>query len=154
MTRKATKRRIWTPNPNMVGRVISGVAMVSARNNDKLRLIELSQIDALKTGAGTWQDIVGVRDMMNLCETMADHGIGPEALPACAAAQDAILAIIARYEKGQKVQATDAEITALRDVHQYADLQRQSVQVVDFERFVKITQARIDTGHGRVVEVL
>lgn len=154
MTRKSTKRRIWTPNPNMVGRVISGVAMVSARNIDRMRLIELGQIDALQKGMGTWQDIVGMRDMMNVTETIADHGIGPEALPACAAAQDAILAIIARYEKWQKVQTTDAEIQALREVHQYADLQRQSVQVVDFERFVRITRARLDTGHHRVKEVL
>lgn len=154
MTRKACKRKVWTPNPNMVGRVISGVAMVSERNIDRMRLVELSQIDALQKGAGTWQDIVGMRDMMNVTETIADHGIGPEALPACAVAQDAILTIIARYQKWQKVQATDAEITALREVHQYADLQRQSVQVVDFERFVKITQARIETGHRRVVEVL
>jgi len=154
MTRKQTKRKHYPLNVNIVGRVISGVALVSQANNQRMRLLELSQIDALATGKGAWQDIAGMRDMTNLTQTMSDHGIGPEALPACDAAEEAILAIIARYEKWQKVQATPAEAKALREVADYQDLQRQSVQVVDYERFVNITRARIDTGHWRVKEVV
>lgn len=153
MTRKRCKRRVYELNSNIVGRVLSGVALISEKNLNRIRLLELSQIEALATDKGTWQDIAGVRDMANLAETFADHGVGPEALPACEAAQEAILAIIARFERWQKVQATPAEIRALRDVFEYHDLQRQAVSVAQYEKLLRVTIARLATGHPKVKEV-
>jgi len=153
MTRKRCKRKVWTPNANIVGRVIGGVALPHPKDLDKIRMLELSQIEALASGAGSLADLRGMSDCLNVCETMADAGIGPEALPACAKAQASILAIMRRFERWSKIEAMPGEIDALRDLYAYADLQRQSVSCADFERYVHRTIARIRSNHHRCVEV-
>lgn len=147
MSRKSCKRRVYPLNPNIVGHVIEGIGFAAKSKLDKLRLLELSQIESLANGSGTLQDLRGLTDCLNLCETVADAGVGPEALPACEKAQEAILSIMGRYETRKKIEALPAELEALRDLFAFHDLQRQVISIADYERYILKTAARIRSNH-------
>ena len=89
MSRKKCHRKVWSTNINPVAHAIAGAAVSDDSALNKLRLCELSAIDAMTKGLATvteWHDLT---EMLNLCETMGRHGIGPEALAICEVAQSA-----------------------------------------------------------------
>lgn len=149
MSRKQCKRKHYPLNPNIVGRVIENVALIDPKNLDRIRMLELSQIESLATGAGTLSDLRGLSDCLNVCETIADAGIGKEALPVCERAQEAILAIMRRFERWGKIEATPAEIDALRDLFAWHDAQREILSVAEYERMIAKTSARIRSNHHK-----
>lgn len=89
---------------------------------------------------------------MNLCETLAHEGVGPEALEPCAKAQDALIDAARRFTKTQKMGLTGPGLQALRDVIEWHDLQRSSISRSQYERVIKLTVDRVKSGY-RVVDV-
>jgi len=153
VSRKQCKRKHYPLNANIVGRVIENVSFISQRNLDRIRMLELSQIESLATGKGTLSDLRGMSDCLNVCETLADSGVGVEALPVCEKAQEAILSIMRRYEKWSKIEAVQGEIDALRSLFAWHDAQREILTVAEYERMIVKTSARIRSNHHRCVEV-
>lgn len=153
MTRKACKRKVRALNSNIINYVVESACLIPYSDFDRLRIMELGQIESLATGVGTIADLKGLTECLNLCETMADMNIGPEAKPACDAAQAAILAIMRRFERWKKIEATPNEIQALRDVYQFHDLQRQSISRGQYEKAINTTANRIRSKHPSCVEV-
>lgn len=147
MSRKQCRRKHYALS-NPVAMAISGAHVTTKDDLDKLRMLELSQIDALAKGAATLSDLRHLADMLNLCETMGHMGIGKaEVLPACATCQEALLAIMRRFERWQKLEATPTEMEAIREVFRYHDLQRQSISRGEYERAIVKTANRIRSAH-------
>lgn len=114
---------------------------------------ELAAIEAMSKGMGTtveWQELA---DMMNICEVMASSGIGPEALPYCQQAQEALEEAARRYEKTKRMGLSGVGLTAIREVYEYHDLQRSSVPRSVYEQMIVKTRNRIRSKSKEVVEI-
>ena len=114
---------------------------------------ELAAIEAMSKGMGTtveWQELA---DMMNICEVMASSGIGPEALPHCQQAQEALEEAARRYEKTKRMGLSGIGLTAIKEVYEYHDLQRSSVPRSVYEQMIVKTRNRIRSKAKEVVEI-
>lgn len=150
--RKRTRRKIYALI-DPVAHAISGACITDKISLDKLRLGELAAIDAMARGGATVQDWKMLADMVNICETMADNGIGPEALPHCEAFQQDLIAAAQRYEKTGKMGLTGRGLVEAREVFAYHDVMRQSVTRAEYERMIEKTRNRIRAGHKKVVRI-
>ena len=154
MSRKVCKRKIWaTTGFDAVAHAIAGCLITNKASLDALQTRELSAIESITHGRGTVQDWRDLADVINLCETAAKMGIGPEALPSCAIAQETLLHAAKRYESTGKMGLTGEGIQALRDVIEYHHLQRQSIPRSQYEQIIKRTAWRIRSHAPEVVEV-
>ena len=109
---------------------------------------ELASLDALAKGQGglsEWQDINAAN---NLCQTMAEMGIGPEALPTTEAVEQALIDSARRFEKTGRMGLTGPGIQVIRDMLEYHDLQRQSVPRSTYENAIRLVTAHIKSGHS------
>ena len=79
MSRKKCRRKHY-PLVNPVDCAIAGAAITDTARLDKLRLLELSALEAFRTGQATPADWRQLADMVNIAETMALDGISPEVL--------------------------------------------------------------------------
>lgn len=132
---------------------ILGAGITEPHLLDKLRLRELAAIEAMSKGNGTiveWQELA---DMMNICEVMATQGIGPEALPHCQQAQQALTEAAKRFEKTKRMGLSGLGLKAIREVYEYHDLQRSSVPRSVYEQMIVKTRNRIKSKSKEVVEI-
>ena len=107
----------------------------------------------MSKGMGTiveWQELA---DMMNICEVMATQGIGPEALPHCQQAQEALTEAAKRFEKTKRMGLSGLGLKAIREVYEYHDLQRSSVPRSVYEQMIVKTRNRIKSKSKEVVEI-
>lgn len=150
--RKQTKRKIWKLI-DPVRHAILGAGITQDHLLDKLRLTELTSLDAMTKGLGTLQDWRELTDMMNIAEVMAMEGIGPEVLPYCKQAQDALEQAALRYQRTFSMGLSGTGIKALREVFEYHDLQRKSVSRSVYEKMIIKTKQRIQSKAKEVVEI-
>jgi hypothetical protein len=133
---------------------MAGAAVSDKQSLDKLRLCELSAIDAMTKGMGTTEDWRWLADVLNIAETMGKAGIGPEVLPYCEEAQKALLKAAERYQKTGKMGLCNQGIKAIKDVWEFHDLQRTSIPRSDYEKMIRKTANYIKS-HGKdVVEIV
>lgn len=140
--RKATKRKVYQLI-NSVAHAIDGARITENRLLDELRLRELAAIEAFRTGKATLNDWHDLAAMLNVCETMAEAGIGPEALEACALAETELMAAGKRFEATGRMGLTGPGLQAVRDVYEFHDLQRQSVSRSVYEKQIARCANRI-----------
>ena len=151
--RKRTKRKMW----NLIDPIQHGIvgASITPRETlDKLRFLEYSALDSMTKGSGTVSDWRTLVDVLNLSEVMAKAGIGPEVLPVCEKAQDALHKAALRYQATMKMGFDGVGIQAVRELIQYADLQQGSISRSEFEKYVKKTRDYIRSNNDRVVEIV
>jgi hypothetical protein len=142
MSRKRTRRKVY-PLVNVLTHVIEGVHVTEQRILDRLRLTELSAIEAFATGRATRHDWMALADLSNVAETLARSGVGPEALAACERAQDALGEARRRHGEHGRFELTPAELEAMRELYAFADLQRTSITRAEYERAIQRTAQRI-----------
>lgn len=150
--KKRCRRKIWAL-VDPIQHAKEGACITGAKELTQLRGIELSALEAMCTGKGSvadWQQLVA---MLNLCETMARGGIGPEALEHCQVAEREMLAAAKRYEQSKRMVLTGVGINALREVYAYHDLQRISISRGEYDRWIRKTADRIRSKAPGVVEV-
>lgn len=87
MSRKRTVRRVWRM-VNPIAHAIQGAAITPRSELDKLLARELASLDDLTHGRGGLQQWNDMAHVVNLCESLALNGVGPEALEACSLAQE------------------------------------------------------------------
>jgi hypothetical protein len=150
--RKKTRRKIYEL-VNPVLWAMQGAAITDKASCDKLALGELSAIESIAKGSGTVWEFRLLADMLNLCERMAENGIGPEALAPCEAFNDELSGMAERYEKTGKMLFTGAGLQLAREVQEYHDLQRQSITRSEYERMIKKTADYIRSNGHRVVNL-
>lgn len=133
--RKHTRRKHWgLINP--IKHAIDGAAITPLHELNRLRLRELQAVDAFSKGTATLNDWRDITAMLNLTETMANDGIGPEALPTCEEAQNHLVEAAERFERIGKMGTTGPGIQSFRDLFEFHDLQRQSVSRSEYERSI------------------
>ena len=139
---------------NPISLAMEGARVPDKQSLDKLRMRELASIDALahgKAGKDEWSDITA---MLNLCESMAEDGIGAEAFEATTKAQEALIEAFKRRDKTQgRLVVTGPGLQAIRDVFAYHDLQRQSVARSVYEFHIKRVAKWIHGKSPRVVRM-
>ena len=150
--RKQTKRKFWKLI-DPIRHAILGAGITQDHLLDKLRLTELAALDAMTKGMGTISDWQELTDMMNISEVMAMEGIGPEALPYCKQAQDALEQSALRYQRTMSMGLSGTGINALREVFEYHDLQRRSISRSVYEKMIMKTRHRIQSKAAEVVEI-
>lgn len=151
--RKSCKRKVWSTNINPIAHAIAGAAVSDKQSLDKLRLCELSAIDAMTRGMGTTEDWRWLADVINIAETMGKSGIGPEVLPYCQEAQDAMLKAAERYQNTKIMGLSGVGIKAIKNVWEFHDLQRTSIPRSEYEKMIRKTANYIKS-HGKdVVEI-
>ena len=152
--RKKCRRKVYSTEVNPIVNAIAGACIADDVSLNKLRLCELAAIDAMTKGMGTPHDWRWIADVLNIAETMAKHGIGPEVLPYCEEAQKALLEAKERYDKTGKMGLSGTGIRAVKDLWEYHDLQRTSVARSEYEKMIRKTMDNIRS-HGKdVVEVV
>ena len=151
--RKRCNRKIWSTNINPVSHAIAGAAITDATTLNKLRVKELSAIDAITKGKGILEDWKTVADFLNISETMGNNGIGPEILPYCEQLTKAMLEAAKRYETTRKIVLSGEGIRALKEVYEYHDLQRTSIARSVYEQMIEKTWTAIQNKHATVVEL-
>jgi hypothetical protein len=154
MSRKRCNRKVWSTNINPIAHAIAGAAVSDKQSLDKLRLCELSAIDAMTKGMGTTECWRWIADVINIAETMGKAGIGPEVLPYCQEAQTELLAAAKRYQETGKMILSGVGIRAIKDVWEFHDVQRTSIARSEYEKMIRKTANYIKS-HGRdVVEIV
>jgi hypothetical protein len=152
--KKRCKRKVWSTSIDTVAHAIAGAAISDGAALDKLRLCELSAIDAMTKGMGTTEDWRWLADVLNIAETMGKSGIGPEVLPYCEDAQKALLEAAERYQKTGKMGLSGQGIRAIKDVWEFHDIQRTSIARSEYEKMIRKTANYIKS-HGKdVVEII
>jgi hypothetical protein len=138
---------------NPIEFAITGAAITAEDKLDQLRMSELSAIESLVKGNGTTGDWKVLVDMMNIAETMGNHGIGIEVLPVCEIVQAEMEAAAKRYETTRKMGLSGTGIRYIKELYALHDLQRQSVSRSEFERMIDKTINYIRSNHHRVVHL-
>lgn len=147
--RKRTVRRVWKLT-NPIEHAISGAAITPRHELDRLLSRELASLDDFTHGRASLQQWHDLATVVNLCETPAHEGVGPEALESCGKAQDALIDAARRFTKTQKMGLTGPGIQALRDVIEWHDLQRSSIARSQYERAINLTVNRVKSGYATV----
>lgn len=138
---------------NPIAHAIAGASITDQESLDKLRLVELAALDAMTRGQGGVEEWRTLVDMMNVSEVMGISGIGPEVLPHVEIAQAELHRAAKRYEETKKMGLSGVGIKALREIHEYHDLQRTSICRAEYERMIDKTRNRIRSGAAEVVHV-
>jgi hypothetical protein len=151
--RKQCRRKIWSTAINPIAHAISGAAITDETSLNKLRLGELSALEAMRMGKGTLEDWRLLCDMLNITQTFIRHGIGPEARQDCDKAQESLYNAAKRYETTKRMGLDGQGIGALQNVFEWHDLQRTSVARSVYEDMIEKTRNYIRS-HGKdVVEI-
>ena len=149
MTRKRTVRRVWQL-VNPIKHAKDGASLIPREELDKLLMRELSALDDFTSGRASLQQWFDLANVVNLCETLAHENVGPEALESCATAQDALIEAAKRFQRTQKFGLSGIGIQAMRDVIEWHDLQRSSINRSRYEQAIRLTAARIKSGFATV----
>ena len=151
--RKVCKRKVWSTAINPISHAIAGAAITDESSLNKLRLGELSALEAMRMGKGTLEDWRLLVDMLNITQTFIRHGIGPEAREDCQKAQESLYNAAKRYEKTKQMGLDGQGIGALQNVHEWHDLQRTSVARSVYEDMIEKTRNYIKSKGREVVEI-
>ena len=152
MSRKQCRRKVWD-KVNPIEYAITGAAITAEDKLDRLRMGELSAIESMVKGNATTNDWRVLVDMLNIAETMANHGIGIEVLAVCKIVQKEMEAAAHRYEKTRKMGLTGTGIRYIKELYALHDLQRQSISRSEFERMIEKTINYIRSNNHKVVHI-
>ena len=151
--RKQVKRKVWALIDPIQHAVI-GASITQRDKLDKLRVMEYSALDAITKGKGTVTDWHTLTEVLNLSETMARGGVGPEVLPVCEKAQKALYKAAERYNSTMRVVLDGEGIKAVRELIEYADLQQSSISRSEFEKYIQKTRDYLKSNNHNVVEII
>jgi hypothetical protein len=148
--RKRCVRKVWTLL-NTVQHAIDGASITPAAQLDQLQMRELASLDAFTHGKARmqeWSDMVNVN---NLAQTLAGMGVGRnEVLPVCHQAEAALIEAAERFQRTGRMGLSGPGIQVLRDVIEYHSLQRSSIPRSQYEEAIRLTGARIRSGHATI----
>ena len=153
MSRKRCIRKHYA-KVDPIALAISGATISSAADLDKLRMRELLAIDAFKNRKATPADFRDLCDLLNLCQTMAEMGIGPEALESCRKTQAALIRAKDQLEETGSMGFSATDYVTAKELYEYHDAQRLAVDRSTYERAIARTRNRIRSAHPDVKELI
>lgn len=150
--RKRCKRKVYAL-VNPIEYAIEGARFASDDRLDKLRALELSAIDAFARGQASIHDWHAICQMMNLAEVMAKAGVGPEVLEDAMIVQSHLIDAKARFERLGRMGTTGSGLQSFRNLYSLHDLQRMSISLSEYERFINRTRGLVAGKAPGVVEL-
>lgn len=132
---------------NPIALAIEGVQVTDKALLDQVRVAELSAIDLFTRGQAEPAHWRVIADMLNVAETMARGGVGPEVLPACEAVTRTLERAHELHEQGRAMVLNAEQIRALRELHEWHDLQRTSLTRQQYATWIERTANRIRGAH-------
>jgi len=139
--RKSCKRKHWNTSPGFsaVAHAINGACVIDDQILRDIQIRELSAIQSMQDHTATEQDLYDILALHSMAVVMAENGIGKfEVMPVCNQAKTAIANLIKRVEKWGKFDARESEITILRELWDWHDAQRKSIQRSDYDKYLKM----------------
>ena len=150
--RKKCRRKIWA-KVDPINHAIKGAAITDDESLAKLELIELSALESMAKGHGTWEDWDVLANCVNIAEVMSRSGIGVEVLTVCEAAEKELRNAAERFKRIQKMGLTGLGIQNFRELMEFVNLQRRSISRGEFERMIEKTMNCIRSNHHKVVHI-
>ena len=156
MSRKKCIRKHWNTSPGFdpVAHAIAGACITNDASLRALTTRILSALESMTTGRAVVSDWRELVDLNNVCETAGRSGLGPEVLPWCKQAEQALTEAAHRYEQSGVMGLSGAGITALRELMEYHRLQILSVSRSAYEALLIKTAHRLRSKAGEVVELV
>lgn len=149
-SKPTVNRKVWSTDIDPVAHAIAGAGITSREDLDTLLMRELASLDAFTNGKATmreWNDMVNVN---NLTQTLAGIGVGYEAMPDAHKAEEGLIEAAARFQRTGRMGLSGPAIQALKNVIEWHDLQRSSIARSDYEEAIRLTAARIKSGHATI----
>ena len=147
--KKKCKRKVWNLI-NPLTHAMEGAAVSSRALLDQLLRRELAAVDNFTRGAADLDDWNTLCSMNNIAETLAAQGVGPEVMAVCKTVEAELIAAAERFQKIGRMGLTGPGLKAVRDCVEYHDLQRSSISRSEYEKAIKLTTARVKSGHCTV----
>lgn len=151
MSRKHCKRKHYALM-DPVTLAIAGAAIPDAALLDKLRVVELAALQAFADGAATSDDWNSVNALVRLTESLIGMGVGAEAAVDAQRTDAALGRAHERYAMGLPMSASQTDVKTFRDLYEYHDLQRSSIDRSTYEKAIVATLGKI-RGAGPKVRV-
>lgn len=151
--KKRTRRKVWAL-VDPISHAISGAAICDDNLLSTLRIRELAAIEAFRSGKATVQEWCDIVAMMNVCEHMATHGVGPEAHETCNEAHKHLIEAAKRYEITERMGTTGKGLQCFRSLYEWHDLQRTSISRSEYDKHIQATTKRIKSKAPEVTDVL
>jgi hypothetical protein len=126
-----------------IAHAIAGAAITTDDCLEQLKTKEQNAIEAMRIGKAdvwTWQALV---DMNNICQVMANQGIGPEAIPDTIMAEIELKNAAKRFQSTGKMLLTGIGLRAINEVFEWHQLQRTSISRAEYERMIEKTRNKI-----------
>jgi hypothetical protein len=146
MSRKKCRRKVWTldEGSSPVSIAISGACVIDDKRLAMLRAAEREALEAFRYGRATWKDWGCITALVQAARVLVEQGVGPEVLPSVEAVERFLEAAQARHQATGRLGATGPDLQAVRDLFEYHDLQRTSVDLATYQRAVEkaINRAR------------
>ena len=142
-------RTVWK-KVDTIRHAIEGASITPPAQRDKLAMRELAAIDAFvrgRAGLQEWQDLAALN---NITQTLATMDIGRDAMPDCHKAEVALVEAAQRFERTGKMGLSGLGIRAVREVCAWHDAQRQVIPRSKYEQALRLTVARVKSGHATV----
>lgn len=144
-------RKVWRTDLNTIEHAIAGAAITTEQARDQLMLRELAALDAFTRGRARmteWSDLVNLN---NIAQTMAGMGVmREEVLPACHRAEQDLIETAERYQRTRRWGLSGQAIEHMREVIRLHEAQRSSVARSVYEEAIRLTAARIKSGHATI----
>lgn len=140
--KKQCRRKIYQL-VNPIEHAIKGACITEDEKLELLQKNENEALEKMRTGQAdvyVWERLV---DINNICQVMAQQGIGPEALPDSLMAEIELKHAAKRFEATGKMLLTGVGIKSMQEVLQWHHLQRTSISRSEYERLIRKTHNKI-----------
>ena len=143
MSRKQCRRKVWGLG-DAVSVAIQGARVIDDRRLAALREVERTALEAFQFGRAEWKHWGAITGVVQAARVLVEFGVGPEVLPAIEQVERFLEAAQARHEATGRLGATGPDLQAVRDLYEYHDLQRTSIDLATYQRAVEkaINRAR------------
>jgi hypothetical protein len=142
--RKHTPRKRTWKLVDPIAHAIEGAALIPANLIMNLQIIEQAAISAFMNGTATkseWRDLAM---LCNISEQLCLQGVGSAEVRApLDIAQEALRQAARRYKENGRVGFSGVELTAMRDIIDWHDLQRTSIPRKEYEKAIESVRLKI-----------
>jgi hypothetical protein len=146
MSRKKCRRKVWIlgEGASPLSIAISGACVIDDQRLAQLRAAERDALESFQYGRATWKHWGCITALVQAARVLVEFGVGPEVLPTIEDVERFLEAAAARHQATGRLGATGPDLQAVRDLFEYHDLQRTSVDLATYQRAVEkaINRAR------------
>lgn len=141
--RKQCRRKVWGKG-DAVSMAIAGARVIDDNRLAQLREVERVALEAFQYGHAEWKHWGAITGVVQAARVLVEFGVGPEVLPTIELVECFLAAAQARHETTGRLGATGPDLQAVRDLYEYHDLQRTSIDLATYQRAVEkaINRAR------------